>query len=820
MRTDENRRARRTTGDARREAVWAVFLLLGAVLHAGHAAGADPALRFLLPTGGQRGTELDVTLHGQRLADAQEILWYEPGISVKQIGPNAPKGNGGLLRATIAIAADARLGPHALRLRTASGLSNLVTFSVGALPQIAESEPNNELAAAQKIPLGTTIDGIVLGEDVDCFAVEVKRGQRISAEVEGLRLGLDFFDTALALLDARGFVLTDCDDAPAAWQDAIVQTIAPADGTYYVRLRESAYGGSARCHYRLHVGEFPRPRAASPPGGRMGQTLEVRWLGDVRGPWTEKIGLPRADEINFGCSARDPQGLSPWPLPIRLSPLDNATEQEPNPEPAQATRVSTPIALNGVIDPPGDADCYRFSAKKGEVLGLHVIARAVRSPLDSVLAILRENGTQVAFNDDGSGPDSDLRFTVPADGEYVVRVSDQLGAGGPDYVYRVELAPIGPQLTLTLPERRQFVDVTAPVPQGNRMAAMIGVQREEFSGRVGLELRALPAGIQAEVPAIGEDDTAVPVIFTAAADARPAGALVDVVGRFGDGPDRVEGRLRQRTSMVRGQNNREVWNVYSDRMAVAVTDAVPFRLDIVPPQAPLAQSGSKDVVVRATRQPGFDAPITISMLDKPPGVSTISSVTIEKGQTEARLPLTADASARRGKARLVVLGEATVGDGPVTVSSGAAELEVTDPYVKLAFAPRTVEQGQATELALGVEKLKDFDGAARAELVGLPGEVTSAPREFTKDAKEVVFPLQTTTKSPPGRHRTILCRVVIQVAGEPVTHTLGTGDLRILRPAVAEAAAPKPVAKPVPKPAETRLSRLEELRQKAAKNEE
>ena len=67
----------------------------------------------ITPNGAQRGTEIDVTFNGARLADAQEILFYTPGISVKSL-----EGTDGAVKTKLAIAADCRLGQHALRVRT------------------------------------------------------------------------------------------------------------------------------------------------------------------------------------------------------------------------------------------------------------------------------------------------------------------------------------------------------------------------------------------------------------------------------------------------------------------------------------------------------------------------------------------------------------------------------------------------------------------------------------------------------------------------------------------------------------------------------
>ena len=79
------------------------------------------------------------------------------------------------------------------------------------------------------------------------------------------------------------------------------------------------------------------------------------------------------------------------------------------------------------------------------------------------------------------------------------------------------------------------------------------------------------------------------------------------------------------------------------------------------------------------------------------------------------------------------VGEATVGDGPVQVSSQVARLTVSDPFVKFTFPMLAIEQGQQTNLVVTIDKNKDFDGTAQAELVGLPNEVTSVPNNSPKN---------------------------------------------------------------------------------------
>ena len=62
---------------------------------------------------------------------------------------------------------------------------------------------------------------------------------------------------------------------------------------------------------------------------------------------------------------------------------------------------------------------------------LRVWARALGSPLDSVLTVANADGAGIAGDDDAANVDSSLRFTAPDDGAYTLLVHDHLKRGGP-----------------------------------------------------------------------------------------------------------------------------------------------------------------------------------------------------------------------------------------------------------------------------------------------------------------------------------------------------------------------------------------------------
>ena len=641
---------------------------------------AEPTISLVQPTGGQRGTQVELTIRGLRLNDAEQIIFYEPGLEVAKLEAGKPA----KVKVQVKIAPESRLGMHALRVRTATGVSNLLTFAVGALPEAAEVEPNNDFAAPQAVALGTTVNGLVPTEDVDYFAIDAKKGERITAELAGLRLGLTFFDPSLTILDAKRFELARSDDAPLLRQDSLCSIIAPADGRYIIRVRESSFGGSDRSFYRLHVGRFPRPTGLLPAGGKPGETVEVSWLGARGEAKKQKIAIPQDARNPFPVYATDEHGIAPSANWIRIGELSGVVELEPNNTRDRATTMNLPGAAHGVIGAMGDVDYFKFAAKKGQKLQLRTSARkTLRSPLDAVVRVRDAKGKSIASNDDNNNsPDSFLVVDIPADGEYFVEIHDHLRAGGADFAYRIELAPPKPTLIVQLPEKVQYQAVTLAVPRGNRMALLMRAQRFNFSGKLKLDFAGLPKNVAVEVGEVPAARTEVPVLFTAPPDAPLDGTLVDIIARCAEENVKVEGHLSQRTMLARGQNNRDMWGHTAKRMAAVVTKEAPFHIDIVQPKVPLVRNGSMQLKVVARRAEGFNEPIALRLLYNPAGVSSSAAIVIPKDKNEALIPLTANDTAAMSKRKIAVLGRAKVGDGQIEVSSQLADLAIADRFFR------------------------------------------------------------------------------------------------------------------------------------------
>ncbi len=779
-----------------------VLASLGCLILAAPAWAVSPVVRLIQPVGGQRGTEVSVTLSGQRLNDIQEILFYQPGITVtKIVGGQEPRAV-----VTFKISESAALGLHDFRVRTATGVSSLKTFSVGALKELAEVEPNDDFAKPQNIDMNVTVNGVAGKEDIDYYKIRAKKGERITVEVEGIRLGLTLFDPYVAILNAKRFELVSSDDSALIWQDGLVSLIAPEDGTYVIAVREAAYAGNAQSLYRLHVGHFPRPTATLPAGGKFGDHVKVRWIGDVMGETTTEVDLPGHGDWTFGLLAHDATGFAPYPNAFRLSPFGNTLESEPNDTHNTATPFTPPVALNGLIEHPGDVDSYAFKARKGDRYDVRVFARGIRSPLDPVLSIFDKNAGTLATNDDSAGPDSYLRFTAAKDGDFVISVADHLKAGGPDYTYRVEISPVSPKLLLTTPNeslRRGTSVMAAAIPRGNRQAILIQARREDFSGAIALVAGSLPAGVTVEADEMSAGNSVIPVLFRADPSAPMGATLASITAKLGGQSAPVPCEFHSTAELVLGQNNVPFWTRTVDSLAVAVTQEAPFSVEIVEPKVPIVRSGSMDLKVVARRKPGFTAPIAVSLPWNPPGIASKNESVIEENRNEATIPINASGGAELRTWRIVVNGTYTEPPpappagatqaqvqalrrrnrgGRLVVSSGFARLTVAPQFLTLKLAAASVEQGREVDLRVQVNKAVDFAGDAKMTLIGLPNKVTSEPVTITKDTTEAVFHLKTDAKTPPGETKSLFCQVLVMQNGEPILHNVGSGRLRVDAP--------------------------------------
>ena len=802
---------------------------------------ASPILSRILPRGGQQGSTVEMVFTGQRLNDIHQVLFYTPGFSVEKVVGDEKNVN--RATATVKISPDCKLGEHKLRIVTRTGLSTLNTFWVGPYETVLEVEPNSDFSSPQVIAINRTVEGRVDNEDVDYYAVEAKKGQRLSVEVEGIRLGGQnnvIFDPYVAILNSKRFEQAAADDTPLLLQDCFVSIVVPEDGTYWVEVRDSSYAGNANSRYRLHIGNFPRPQVVFPAGGKAGTELEVSFLGDKAGLPKKKIQLPAKSDPAFALLAEADGQRSPSANRFRVSEFADVLEVEPNENRTKVPvpDVTPPMAFNGIIQDEEDIDYFTFMGKKGQRLTFTAHARSLRSPLDPVLNVYFGEGKEFknlkGSDDVGRNPDSKFDLTLPADGKYYVRITDHLRKGGPDYIYRIEAEAMRPELKTFLPrygnndtQSRQMI----PVARGNRYANVIQVTRRNIRAELDYIAHNLPPGITMHAARLPASIDRFPVVFEAAPDAPLGGSLVDLKVRQvlteeeakQSNRTPAEGGYGHSFTLVRGPNNTDMYMTTVDRLAVSVTEEVPFHIEIDTPATPILQRGSMNLKVRAIRKEGFDDPIVLRMLWNPPGIGSRGTVTIPKGKSEANYGLTANGEATVGTWKIAILGEAAAPGGQVFASSRLTDLVIEEPYLNMTIEMAAIERGKEGEVYCKIETLREFEGEADIRLVALPALTSTVPLKINKDTKEISFPVKTEIKARAATTKNLFISASIPVAGHNLSQTVASGgQIRIdnpppppKNPTTKPKASPKPakvVAKaPTEKPKKP-LSRLEKLR--------
>ncbi|CAK8994058.1 Uncharacterized WD repeat-containing protein alr2800 [Durusdinium trenchii] len=120
-------------------------------------------------------------------------------------------------------------------------------------------------------------------------------------------------------------------------------------------------------------------------------------VGRLDGTW-ETYRLPREQPSKNESplvAETDPEQL---PMPP-AGKTQTVAEQEPNDAPEEATAVSAPVAITGVIESPGDEpadrDLFRFTARAGEEWVIEVEAARKDSKLDSCVEVLTPEGERI-----------------------------------------------------------------------------------------------------------------------------------------------------------------------------------------------------------------------------------------------------------------------------------------------------------------------------------------------------------------------------------------------------------------------------------------
>ena len=132
-----------------------------------------------------------------------------------------------------------------------------------------------------------------MNEDVDYYEINASKGQRISAEVEAIRLSGPLFDPYVAILDENRFEIATSDDTELLLQDSTISILAPKTGKYFIEVRESFILGKRIFSIPFAPWFFSPPSCGITFRGEAGKPIEFTFLGDPKGAFKKTITLPR-----------------------------------------------------------------------------------------------------------------------------------------------------------------------------------------------------------------------------------------------------------------------------------------------------------------------------------------------------------------------------------------------------------------------------------------------------------------------------------------------------------------------------------------------
>lgn len=477
-----------------------------------------PRLLTLMPMGGQAGTNVEVTLTGDNLEEIQELSFSTPKITAKPVA-------GAENKFMVNIAPDAPAGVYDARVMSRLGVSSARAFSVGRLPEVTRTKPNNSVETAMPLPVGTICNATMTKRAVDFYSFQGVKGRRVA--IDCAAAGIDSKLTPVVILaDAKGA------DLKVNRRGGVIDFTPPADGTYVIKVNDLTFQGGERHFYRLALQEV----AGDGPAPRQPQTQMVSAMS-----WP-------------------PQGLPAEPA---------AREAEPNNKAPEAQKITLPCDIGGAFFPAADVDTYEFTAKKGETwwvevaserLGLNtdpfVLVQQVKKAADG-----KETLTDVAelydiappmkvtsngYSYDGppydaGSPDVNGKFEVKEDGTYRLQVRDLFGGTRSDAnnIYRLVVRQAAPDFSLaawavhmTLRNGdRSALSKPLALRGGDARAFEVVVQRRDgFDGEIEISMDNLPPGVSAAGLKIGKGKSYGHLIVTAAENAPRGFALAKISG--------------------------------------------------------------------------------------------------------------------------------------------------------------------------------------------------------------------------------------------------------------------------------------------------
>ncbi|MGH7136576.1 MAG: hypothetical protein ACREHD_12610 [Pirellulales bacterium] len=327
--------------------------------------------------------------------------------------------------------------------------------------------------------------------------------------------------------------------------------------------------------------------------------------------------------------------------------------------------------------------------------------RSIGSPTDLFMRLYNAAGGVLVEAEDAGMEEGVVNFTFPEDGSYRLMVEDLLRRGGPEQVYRIDIARYQPGFSLAV-DAEKF-----DVPKGGVFVTKVTSARRDYNGPITLSVTGID-GVQLANNVIPEGKNETTMSVTAPAN-YDSGQLhhIHVVGQAKIG----ETEFRATASTIVPLRAQLSGLPYPPAeldgdigLGIGPVFADFFQLSVEPSPVLLPQvAAAATVTIKAAKSNGFDDNITLAFDGLPPGVAA-AAAPIPKGQPQVAIPLTGPSALAEGDYKFRIIGSAVFQNQPKQVVLGDVVLRVVKPFDVSVAAAGPMTRGAAQKLKFSVAR--------------------------------------------------------------------------------------------------------------------
>lgn len=767
---------------------------------------APPVLRALEPRGAQRGQALKVTLVGEFLQPGAEISTNLPG-AFSRLAPSPEKVENEL-PLLLQLKEDAAPGLYPVRVRTEDGLSNVLLFAVGTLPETVEAESllkekermekltNDTPALAEKLAVPITVNGTLVGPDQDYFRFTAKAGERLVFEVDARRAG-SAIDPVVWVVNTAGKELAANNDAPGAGVDARADVTFAQAGEYLVLVHDAKYSDQDQNFYRLKIGSYPYAEFMFPLGGQRGKTVDVSLTGgSLAAPVAVKtilpsdkqasyfpVNLPGSSSLPFLFRVGDlPEMLEPQSASPRTAVRSGRTIKAPSDkkrlEAAKPVDLASSTVMNGRISQPGEVDRYRVPVTPGQQWAFEVEAASLgASKLLGVLAVYdaatnkrlaltelgQEAGTNpFSFDTSRNEVDPRLSISIPKGvNQVIVSLEDLLGRGGTGFGYRLTAFPQPPDFNVEL------VTPYVNLPENGTAAIEVLVSRRGYDGPIRLNIPDLPEDLIQQggnIPAElnpSEDRRAfslgyLTVTAKPGAKHRSFDLTVWAEATESSSPIRKQVLAPGMVQAIRGLRQKSFKAPWlGTALPMSVANSVPVRIEVAKQHVRIVQGGDYALPWKLVKGSQAGGGIKVENPRPTASIKDLRVLRRPEGMDymeEGTFHILTTYATPPATFDLVIDAARITGmKSERLVTAPAVTVEIVPGYgLKLVSEKLAIRPGETLEVKGRIEREPGFDAVVKLQVEDLPQQVTSREMVIPADQTSFTLVLTAGTDSVPG----------------------------------------------------------------------